>query len=199
MKEEKQNRAPLRHRKKDKGAGREILEWFFTLASAILIALLVHTYIGQGYTVLGPSMQPTLYTGEKVVIGKLTYRLAEPQLGDIVVVKYPKSASNPEGDNSYVKRVVGLSGDTLEVREGQLIRNGQVVDEPYIKEPMQWDYGAVTVPDGMVFVMGDNRNDSNDSRSSSVGPIPRDNVVGKAYCIYWPLNRISSVYSPDDQ
>ncbi|MDD4796300.1 MAG: signal peptidase I, partial [Eubacteriales bacterium] len=117
-----------------KGAMREIAEWLVTLAGAIVIALLIHAYIGQGYTVLGPSMQPTLFTGERVVIGKLTYRLAEPQRGDIVVVKYPKSATNPAGENSYVKRVIGVPGDTLEVRDGRLIRNGDVVDEPYIKE-----------------------------------------------------------------
>lgn len=182
-----------RHARPKVSLWREILEWVITLASAFIIAILIHRFIGQGYTVLGPSMQPTLYTNEKVIISKIHYRFGEPQRGDIAVVYYPPSASNPGGSNSYVKRVIGVPGDVLAVVDGKLMRNGMQVNEPYIKENMRWDFDEITVPEDHVFVMGDNRNDSNDSRS--VGAISYDNVVGKALWIYWPFSKMSSVYS----
>ncbi|MDD3243041.1 MAG: signal peptidase I [Eubacteriales bacterium] len=187
-------RGPRHAPKKKNSVGREILEWVITLGVAVVVALLIHTFIGQPYTVLGPSMQPTLYTGERVILSKITYRVAEPQAGDIVVVKYPESGRNPNGKNFYIKRVVGVAGDVIAVKGGVLLRNGQAVEEPYLGEMMGWDFPETTVPAGSVFVMGDNRNNSTDSRSAEVGAIPLSHVVGKAYCIYWPLNRISSVY-----
>jgi len=177
-----------------KSLAREILEWGLTLGAAVALAMLIHAFIGQPYTVFGPSMQPTLVTGERVVLSKITYRFTEPANGDIVVVRYPVSVRNPSGRNSYIKRIVGMPGDMLEVRGGVLLRNGEQVDEPYLGETMKNDMPALTVPEGCVFVMGDNRNDSNDSRAPDVGAIPMENVVGKVHWIYWPLDRMASVY-----
>jgi signal peptidase I len=127
-------------------------------------------------------MEPTLFAGNFVVVSKLAYQFAEPSRGDIVVFHYPP---NPEQD-PYIKRVIGLPGDRVVVREDEVLINGVRIAEPYLKSPARQG-GEWNVPSGSLFVMGDNRNNSSDSRSWGV--VPKENVIGKALVVYWPPDK----------
>lgn len=165
----------------NRSTGREILEWVISLAVAVALALAIHTWVGQLVTVNGPSMQPGLWTDERVLVGKVEYYFRQPRLGDIVLARFPDS------NEHYIKRVIGVAGDRIAVTGGKLFLNGKQVTEPYINEPMQFDTEELTVPPGCVFVMGDNRNNSEDSRV--VGPLPLSNIEGRAYAVLWPLGK----------
>jgi signal peptidase I len=125
------------------------------------------------------SMLPTLRPGEFILVNKLTYRFNESERGDIVIFHFPQ---NPRED--YIKRVIGLPGDVVEIAENQVYVNGFKLHEPYLTSPMIYD-GTWTVPEDALFVLGDNRNQSSDSHSW--GYVPLENVVGKAIVVYWPL------------
>jgi signal peptidase I len=126
----------------------------------------------------GFSMEPTLQSGEFVIVNKLAYRLGEPTRGDVVVFHFPR---NPEQE--YIKRVIGLPGDQIRVKDGQVFVDGERLTEPYIKAPPAYE-NEWLVPDNQLFVFGDNRNNSSDSHNW--GGVPLDFVVGKAVLIYWP-------------
>jgi signal peptidase I len=128
------------------------------------------------------SMEPTLYAGNFVVVNKLAYQFAEPSRGDIIVFHYPP---NPEQD-PYIKRVIGLPGDNVIVKEGEVLINGVRIAEPYLESPTRQG-GEWIIPSDSLFVMGDNRNNSSDSRSW--GMVPVENVIGKALVVYWPPNK----------
>jgi len=156
---------------------REVLE---TVLPAILIALLINVFVGQATRVEGQSMEPNLHTEQRLVVEKLSYRFHGPQRFDIVVIRVPS-----QGDALLIKRVIGLPGETVEFREGQVYIDGELLDEPYVRQTTRMGRtGKVVVPPLHVFVMGDNRNHSNDSRS--FGPVPIDNIVGRAWLSYWP-------------
>jgi len=169
---------PARKRSAWLGFTWEILQ---TLIMAIILYFLIDTVVGR-VRVENISMQPTLHEGEFVLVNKLAYRLGDYQRGDIVVFHYPR---NPEED--YIKRIIGLPGDTVSVGNGQVSVNGQVLDEPYIAAPPEYT-SSWTVPVGQLFVLGDNRNQSSDSHSW--GFVPDANVVGRALIIYWPLEEL---------
>jgi signal peptidase I len=156
----------------------EILQ---TLLMAVILYFLIDTVVGR-VRVENISMQPTLHEGQFILVNKLAYRLGDFQRGDVIVFHYPR---NPEED--YIKRVIGLPGDDLKIEEGQVLVNGQVLEEPYIASPPQYS-NSWTVPAGQVFVLGDNRNQSSDSHSW--GYVPVEYVVGKALVIYWPLDEL---------
>jgi len=156
---------------------RDILE---TVIAALVIAVLVRGFIIEPYVVNGPSMEPTLWTGERLFISKLAYRFGKPQRGDIVMFRYPL---NPEKD--YVKRVIAIPGDTIEMRMGRVYINGQQVSEPFVQFPGLYNMSAQVVPPDTVFVMGDNRANSEDSRE--FGPVKLSLVRGKAVFRVWPL------------
>src|SRR5690606_30920549 len=150
-------------------------EYAETIAGAVIMALLIMTFVARAFTVDGPSMMPTLRHGERLLVDKLTYRFAEPQRGDIVVFRYP---SDPR--QHFIKRLIGLPGDTVEVRNGRVLVNGVALEENYVLQPPLGRYGPRTVPEGAYFVLGDNRNNSEDSRDPRVGFVPRDHLVGRA-------------------
>ncbi len=125
-------------------------------------------------------MQPTLHEGEFILVNKLAYRLGDYQRGDIIVFHH-----DPTED--YIKRVIGLPGDTVEVRDGHVYINNQMLDETYIAAPPRYS-GTWKVPDGQLFVLGDNRNQSSDSHQW--GYVPEGTVVGRALVIYWPLQNL---------
>jgi signal peptidase I len=166
---------------KKASVGREIVEWVITLGLAVGLALSVHAWVGELITVEGPSMQPNLWAGEKVLIGKVEYYFAKPKRGDIVIVKFPDRTEN------IIKRVIATEGEKISVSGGYVYINGRKLDEPYILEPANRDSPEQTVPPGKIFVMGDNRNNSHDSRD--VGPILITDVLGRAYDIVWPLDK----------
>ena len=166
----------------DNAVAREIMEWIVSIIVAVALVLVIHNYIGQLVRVDGASMQPTLYTDQRVLVTKIPYWNDENiERGDIVITKYPGSREN------FVKRIIALPGDKIAITNGVLYINDTVIDEPYIKEEMYSDYGETVIPEGCYFVMGDNRNNSKDSRSSSVGPLPREMIQGRAYAILWPF------------
>lgn len=129
------------------------------------------------------SMQPNLIAGDMVLVNRLAYNFGQPEHGDIIVFKYP-----PEPDlTPYIKRVIGLPGDKVQIANGQVLVNGQALVESYISVPTNRG-GEWTVPEQSLFVMGDNRNNSSDSRSW--GMVPFENIIGKALFIYWPLEHL---------
>jgi signal peptidase I len=151
-----------------------------TLLPAILIALFINVYVAEAVTVEeGPSMQPNIYVGYRVMTEKLSYRLHPPQRGDVVVVE------RPEGEKSLIKRVVALPGETVEVRGGHTYVDGQPIAEPWVTHFGGPSYPPTRVPQDHVFILGDNRAVSHDSRA--IGPVPLDSVRGHAWLVYWPL------------
>lgn len=126
-------------------------------------------------------MEPSLHNQERLFLNRLVYRLRPPQRGDIVVVDLPEEGI------SIIKRVIGTPGDVLEVAEGAVWINGQRLAEPYLQQATLDTYGPVQVPEAHVFVMGDNRQNSRDSRSISVGFVPYKQIKGQAAIVYWPL------------
>jgi signal peptidase I len=164
---------------------REILE---TVLPAILIALLINVFVGQATRVEGKSMEPTLHTNQRLVVEKLSYHLHGPQRFDVVVIKVPS-----QGGELLIKRVVGLPGETVEIHDGQVYINGKLLDEPFVggdTRPGRQD--PITVPPLHVYVLGDNRDHSNDSRS--FGPVPIENIVGRAWLSYWPMEDVGLVH-----
>lgn len=151
-----------------------------TVALAILIFLGING-ISARIRVDGTSMEPNLHTGEYVVVNKFAYRLGQPHLGDVIVFHFP---GNP--GEEYIKRVIGVPGDLVQVEQGQVYVNGAPIQEPYIAAQPNYK-GSWTVPANSLFVLGDNRNNSSDSHSW--GMVPYSYVVGKAVFIYWPLNQ----------
>lgn len=162
---------------------REVME---TILPAVLIALLIHLFLAQATRVEGYSMEPTLFGHQRLVIEKVSYHLHPPQRGDIIVIHVPNY-----GKEMLIKRVIGLPGETIQVTNGQVLINGQALAEPYLRSVTRGDYPPLTVPTDAVFVMGDNRNNSNDSRA--FGPISFDNIVGKAWVRYWPVGDMGLV------
>ncbi len=152
-----------------------------TVALAALIALFTVQFLVQPTIVEGNSMEPVVSSGERLLVNKVIYRFSPPERGDIVVLKTGKD--NPE----YLKRIVGLPGEEIEIRRGLTYVNGEILDEPYLKERMMGEYGPYSIPEGNVFVLGDNRNNSLDSRSPSLGFISLDQISGRADFVFWPL------------
>jgi signal peptidase I len=153
-----------------------------------LILFLVINAISARIRVDGFSMEPTLRNGEFVIVNKLAYRLGQPTLGDVIVFHYPR---DPEQE--YIKRVIGLSGDEVRIAGGQLFVNEQLIPEPYISSPARYD-SEWTIPENSLFVLGDNRNNSSDSHNW--GPVPMENVIGKALFVYWPPAEWGSIEHP---
>ena len=167
--------------KPKKTAKQEIVEWVVTLAVALVIAVVVRTFIFEPVRVDGNSMYPTLKHGEIMIVSKMDYNFGGvPERFDVVICHYPG-----RGKTNFVKRVVGLPGDTVEIKDGHLIVNGVIYAEKFLHERPVDDFGPVTVPEGQYFVMGDNRNNSNDSRRSEVGTLEREYIMGKVSAVLW--------------
>jgi signal peptidase I len=153
-------------------------EVFQTLLMAVILYFLIDAVVGR-VRVENISMQPTLHQDQFILVNKLAYRLGDFQRGDIVVFHFP---GDPRED--YIKRVIGLPGDTVDIRDGKVYVNGLELEEPYIAAPPNYTK-SYQVPEEGIFVLGDNRNQSSDSHSW--GYVPIGNVVGKAIIVYWPL------------
>lgn len=170
----------------------EIRIWTRDLLIAIGLALVIIVFLYQPVKVEGTSMAPLLSDQERIFINKFVYRFGSIQRGDVVVFWYPLDRSK-----SFIKRVVGLPGETVEIRQGAVFVDGQPVAEPYV--PLQYedlsDYGPVKVPRGSYFVMGDHRISSNDSRV--FGPVARDYIYGRAVFAYWPVDHFGSLGPAD--
>ncbi|MDH7481643.1 MAG: signal peptidase I [Armatimonadota bacterium] len=157
------------------------------LVAIILVFLIIRPFFIQVYTIRSASMEPTLREGDHILLNKLVYRLRPPRDGEIIVFRAPKSWTADGTEREFIKRLVGVPGDLIAVKNGKLLRNGKPVDEPYIKEPMNYEMDPIRVPRGKLFVMGDNRNNSNDSVKEGLLDLKR--VLGKSIAIFWPPNR----------
>ncbi len=164
--------------------------WEFakTLLIAFILAQLIMVSVAQAFQVEQYSMEPTLLPHDRVLVNKFLYRFRSPQRGDVIVLRYPLNQQR-----NYIKRIIGLPGERLELKEGNLYINGRIIREPYLHEAPQGNYGPFTIPADFVFVMGDNRNNSEDSRS--FGPLKKDLIVGQALFIYWPPTHVHLLFA----
>lgn len=182
-----QNQDPVKPRSKSVAR-----EWIETIVIALGLALAIRAFVIQVYLVEGESMEPTLFTSERLLVNKLVYRFRDPAPGEIVVLQDP---SNPRRE--LIKRVVAVPGEKVEVKKGVVYINGRALKEPY-KNTLYTAYADTpeqTVPEGHVFVMGDNRGQSLDSRI--IGAVPFNLVEGKAFFMFWPPQRFAT--SPLEQ
>ncbi len=165
--------------------------WRWLWEAAILVALafgiafVIKLFVVQPFYIPSGSMEPTLFPGDRVLVNKFIYRFRNPEPGDIVVFVAPRDVQ----ERDFIKRVVAVEGQTVEVKDGKLYVDGKARDEAYIASTRDHaTFGPVTVADDNVFVMGDNRSNSSDSRV--FGPFDRDRIVGEAFATYWPLSRM---------
>jgi len=191
-----------------KGSGRSFWkELPILIVVALVVAVLIKTFLVQAFFIPSGSMNDTLLEGDRVMVNKLAYRFGDPARGDVIVFNSPMLAdgdgetifgalvrhvaeslglSSP--DSALIKRIIALGGETIEVRENQVYVDGEPLDVPYLKEgSFMPDYGPFAVPEGWVFVMGDNRSSSSDSRV--FGPIEQGEIVGRAFARVWPPSR----------
>lgn len=175
-------------RKKHRSAARSVIDFIVIFGGAILVAYLLQAYIVKPFQIPTESMMPTIDPGDRILVNRMSYRTSSPQRGDIIVFKAP---TDPTAD--YVKRVIAVAGDTIEVKQGRVILNGEAQNEPYVMAENKSTFHAQQVPEGTVFVMGDNRADSQDSRFWTIPWLDVDSIVGKAFLIYWPPGRMGGV------
>ena len=168
--------------------GEEAKDWVISIVVAVVLAFLIRQFIVELYIVDGPSMRPTLQSQERLVVNKFIYSLRAPEKGEILVFKYPRDQSR-----DFIKRVIATPGDTIEIKDGRVYVNDQMLNEDYILEKTRSEYPKATVPAGTVFVMGDNRNNSEDSRFADVGFVPYSLIKGKAMLVFWPLSQFKTL------
>lgn len=175
-----------------KNTVKEIWGWIRDIGICLLIAWFIITFIGQNTIVDGESMYPTLEHRDFVITNKLVYRFSEPKFQDIVVFPYKVNENSP-----FIKRVIGLPGDEIDIRDGKVYRNGEALEETYINEGPVEATGdtvfPVTVPEGEYFIMGDNRGVSYDSRFTKVGMIPKDKLIGRVKLRVWPPSKFGFI------
>lgn len=168
---------------------KEIVDTIIYFAILFLIVLLIHTFVGEQIKVRGSSMENTLHNGNRLFLEKLTYRFGSPKRFDIVVFK----PQNTGKDVYYIKRIIGLPNETVQIIDEQIFIDGEVLEESYGNNPIE-HAGIASEPivllDDEYFVLGDNRNNSSDSRNPSVGVVKLDTIEGRAWARIWPLNEI---------
>jgi signal peptidase I len=166
---------------------REVVE---TIALTLLVFIVIRFAV-QSFRVDGPSMEPGLHTDEFVMVNKVAYLFSAPQRGDVIVFHYPLDTSK-----DFIKRIIGVPGDTIRTTSSEVIVDGQVIHEPYISQPFNFVSQTWKLGPNQFFVMGDNRDNSLDSRTW--GPLDRSYIVGKAIAVYWPVSNLEwiNTYTP---
>jgi len=169
--------------------------WGEPLLIAAVLAILIRSFVLGPYKIPTGSMRPTFLEGDRIFVDKVSYRFREPERGDVIVFKYPNDEKK-----DFVKRLVGLPGDTLQIRDGFLYVNGEKMDQPPFSEHYYYNVAEgkfgktdqlTVIPEDRYFVLGDNSAHSSDSRHW--GFVPEENLVGRAFLIWWPPNRVKSV------
>ncbi|WAL61230.1 signal peptidase I [Thermocoleostomius sinensis] len=168
------------------------------LAIALVLAVILRLFIAEPRYIPSDSMVPTLEIGDRLVVEKVSYYLRSPQTGDIVVFDPPLQLQEfgYAPDKAFIKRIIGTPGDVVQIQTGCVYLNGHPLVEPYVAEPPAYDMPAVRVPAQQYFVMGDNRNNSNDSHVW--GFLPRENIIGRAVFRFFPLNRLGPLKTEDN-
>ena len=174
------------------GILKEVLDWVVFFVILIGLTFLINIYVGQRTYISGPSMQPTLHDGDNLIVDKISYRFTDPKRYDIIVFPY-----RYQDDIFYIKRIIGLPGETVQIINGYVYINGELrEDEVYGAEVME-DAGIasepITLGEDEYFVLGDNRNHSSDSRDPNVGVLHRDELIGRAWVRIWPLDQIGVI------
>lgn len=166
-----------------KSVKREILSWLITIGAAFILAYCITNYIIIKAEIPTSSMESTIMVGDKIVGNRLAYLFSEPERGDIVIFKYPDNE-----EENYVKRVIGLPGETVEILDGKVYINqsSEPLEEPYLSVVMQDSFGPYVVPEGSYFMLGDNRNVSKDSRYWKNTYVTKDQLIAKAWFRYSP-------------
>ena len=189
---------------------RTIVEWIVVVAGAVLVALVLKTFVVQAFFIPSESMQPTLFVDDRVLVSKITYRLRDVKRGDIVVFEHPTTVERGTENKDLIKRVIALPGESLFFEGGQVHVNGQLLAEPYLPPGTETDPAPANeayerdgsrhqctrlepcvVPAEALWVMGDNRPRSQDSRY--IGPVPLSEVIGRSFVIIWPPSRIGGL------
>ena len=185
MEQEKKTKKDKKQEKPKKSIQREIFEWIMVFVVAAALAFVVRTFIFEPVRVDGSSMLNTLTDGEYMIATKFDYLLGDPERFDIVICDYPNTS-----DGMYrVKRVIGLPDETIELRAGELYVDGVHIEQDFDMTANEAYFGPYTVPAGHYFVMGDNRNNSKDSRAAMVGPLARNAIKGHVRAVVFPFNR----------
>jgi signal peptidase I len=185
------------HARRPRRSGwRSAIEWALVIGGALLVALVVRTFLVQAFWIPSASMEPTLHEGDRVLVNKLSYDLHDVHHGDVIVFERPDEPSDvphPEDEiPDLIKRVIGLPGDVIEARDGIVYINDERIDEPYLApDTPTTDLPRQEVPEGKLFVMGDNRTNSHDSRR--FGPIDESSIVGRAFLRIYPLDDIGGL------
>jgi signal peptidase I len=186
-----------RHRRIQSG-----LEWVAVVIGALVVALVVKTFLFQAFYIPSASMEPTLSEGDRVLVNKISYDLHDVNRGDVIVFELDEEDVGQDGIKDLIKRVIGLPGDVIESRDGVVYVNDRALEEPYLTDgmvtgdPEDSRNPAIerqTVPAGHVFVLGDNRSNSADSRYPYRGPIAIDSIVGRAFVLVWPPGDIGTL------
>jgi signal peptidase I len=189
--------APVRHQKSS--TVRSTVEWIVVFVGAIIVALVIKTFLVQAFYIPSASMNPTLLEGDRVLVNKLSYHFHDVNRGDVVVFEKDPTDTSPDATKDLIKRVIGLPGENIYYDNGRTYVNGKALDEPYLPPGTNSLQGTIActaekpcqIPQGMVWVMGDNRTNSQDSRY--IGPVSEDKIVGRAFVRVWPLNRLGGL------
>lgn len=178
--------------------GNFLLEFIQSIVLALSVFVVIYLFVAQPNEVKGSSMYPNFEDKEYLLTEKLSYQFGDPKRGDVVIFKAPPSEPCSADECEYIKRVIGLPGDKVMVKKGDVYVNGQMLDQSFLPVMVYTSPGEymregveVTVPDGQYLCFGDNRPNSRDGRE--FGPIERDTIIGRAFFIYWPLNKVSLV------
>ena len=168
----------------------ELIQWLIAILVAFIIALFVDNFLIVNAQIPSGSMENTIMTGDRVVGNRLSYLTKDPERYDVIIFKYPDDESQ-----LFIKRIIGLPGETVEIRDGHIYIDGSSapLEDVETKEYMVGNYGPYTVPEGCYFVMGDNRNDSKDSRYWINPYVSKDKILGKAVFRYWPITEMKTI------
>lgn len=190
---EKDKVVPAGKEEKELSVVREMLGWVLYVAIIIAATYLIVTYVGQRTRVSGDSMLPSLHDEDNLIVDKISYRFRDPERYEIIVFPYKY-----QEDTYYIKRIIGLPGETVQIKDGAVYIDGELLGEEYGIEPIDEDKKGIaqepiSLGEDEYFVMGDNRNHSSDSRDSSVGVLNREDLIGRAWIRIWPLDSIGVI------
>jgi signal peptidase I len=173
------------------------VEGLKTIALSAVLAFGIRTFVAEARYIPSGSMLPTLQINDRLIIDKVSYHFVEPHRGDIVVFSPTDTLRAQNFRDAFIKRIIGLPGDTVEVAEGKVYVNGEALAENYLQDYPNYQWGPEVVPPDQYLVLGDNRNNSFDSHLW--GFVPRENIIGRAVVRFWPLNRMGGVGEPQYQ